>query len=121
MKHLYEIYAVKRQVNNNIITIEVEVCSMLTGEIFTGKRHARCASGDKFDTDFGTKLATERALKQALTKFSKDVHRECKRVVKDLNETYHYLEKIDRKLARPDGTLENWQEELEYEDYHDIY
>lgn len=115
MKHLYEVYAVKRQVNNNIITIEVEVCSMLTGEIFTGKRYARCASGDKFDLDFGTKIATERALKQALKKFSKDAHRQCKRVVKDLNETYHYLRKIDLKSS-PDGMLENWQEELEYEE-----
>lgn len=113
MKHLYEIYGVKRQVNNNIITVEVEVCSNLTGEIFTGKRHARCASGDKFDLDYGTKIATERALKQALAKFAKDVHRQCARVVKDLNETYHYLEKIEKKL-HPDG---NYEIELDYEEF----
>ncbi len=111
MKHLYEIYSVERKVTKSIITVKVEICSQLTGEIFTGTRHARCASGDKFNLDLGTKIATERALKQALAKFAKDVHRQCATIVKELNETYHYLEKIEKKL-HPDG---DYEIELDYE------
>lgn len=98
MKKLYEMFNVKRQINGNIIAVKVEIMSNFTGEIFTGLRYARCSSGDKFDLDYGTKLATERALKTALSKFVKDTKRFLDREWNDIGESYIKLDKIKDQI-----------------------